>query len=125
MTQHYVGTKIVLAYESKNDNQQDGYAVTYKDGYQSWCPKQQFEDANIAIGHVGHYPEWLQRLIAEAAILDSNRSKLIAAIQANRVPVSEVDILTEQWETMTHLSVILEARVRKGKEICNSQSVRD
>jgi len=27
----------------------DGYLVTYPDGYQSWCPKEQFEKANLLV----------------------------------------------------------------------------
>lgn len=34
----------------------DGYKVVYPDGYESWCPKEQFEDANRACNGVpfGH-----------------------------------------------------------------------
>jgi hypothetical protein len=38
----YVTTKIVGAFKEKR-NGQEGYAVVYPDGYQSWCPKKQFE----------------------------------------------------------------------------------
>lgn len=38
------------------DPDTEGYLVTYPDGYQSWCPKQQFEEANrpvngMSFGH--------------------------------------------------------------------------
>ena len=47
----YIGVKIVEAWpEDKvcdGDNVSSaGYAVKYSDGFQSWCPKQQFEEAN-------------------------------------------------------------------------------
>ena len=49
----YVGVKIVDAVPEKSlvdrDNYpagSEGYLVTYRDGYQSWCPKQEFEYAN-------------------------------------------------------------------------------
>lgn len=112
MTQHYVGTKIVVAYSAIKDGV-EGYNVTYKDGYVSFCPTKQFEEANIPIGNVGHLPEWMQRLIAEQAVLQNNYRKLIDAIQNGRVPESEVQILTEQYECMVHLYVILQARIDK------------
>ena len=57
----YIGTKLVKAspltlgayneYRGwempENENPADeGYLVTYPDGYESWCPKKQFEEAN-------------------------------------------------------------------------------
>jgi len=61
----YIGVKIVDAepmtqkafrqtpYDEPDDQgeeqiETDGYAVTYPDGYKSWCPKAQFEEANRA-----------------------------------------------------------------------------
>ena len=55
----YIGVKIVEAkpmnkyefyisfkgVECKEDNA-EGYLVKYPDGYESWCPKKQFEEAN-------------------------------------------------------------------------------
>jgi hypothetical protein len=59
--QKYIGVKIVKAEpEDKmcdGDNVSTaGYKVEYENGYQSWCPKQQFEEANrpcdaMAFGH--------------------------------------------------------------------------
>lgn len=40
----YVGTKIVRAWPEEKDGK-PGYAVTYKDGYKSWSPKEAFEEA--------------------------------------------------------------------------------
>jgi hypothetical protein len=51
----YVGVKIIDAVPRKggiNDRLgnhaigEDGYAVTYPDGFKSWCPKVEFEKAN-------------------------------------------------------------------------------
>jgi len=42
MTQAYVTTKLVAAWEEERDGK-PGYAVKYPDGYQSWCPKAEFE----------------------------------------------------------------------------------
>lgn len=42
--QKYIGTKIIEAYPMDRD-EKDGYAVIYPDGYQSWSPKDVFEEA--------------------------------------------------------------------------------
>jgi len=42
-----------------------GYTVKYRDGYTSWCPKEAFEDANLAIGHVGQYTYDQQLVVAD------------------------------------------------------------
>lgn len=49
MTQHYIGTKQVLAWPAEKDGVA-GYGITYPDGYQSWSPKKQFESAYLAMG---------------------------------------------------------------------------
>jgi len=45
----YIGTKLNHAWPEEL-NEKPGYAVVYKDGYQSWCPKIVFEQANICLG---------------------------------------------------------------------------
>ena len=50
MTQHYIGSKQITAWESEKDGQ-PGYAVKYPDGYTSWSPKEVFESAYLAQGH--------------------------------------------------------------------------
>lgn len=46
MTRSYIGTKIVAAWPSPNsETGEQGYAVKYPDGYQSWSPKDTFEHA--------------------------------------------------------------------------------
>lgn len=52
MTQHYIGTKQIVAWEQEKDGQ-PGYAVKYPDGYISWSPKGVFEAAYLAQGHDG------------------------------------------------------------------------
>lgn len=44
-----------------------GYAVKYYDGYISWCPKEKFEEANLAIGHVGQFTYDQQLIMADMA----------------------------------------------------------
>lgn len=53
MMRTYIGVKIVEAEAAlcpkddfKSKIGDPGYKVQYKDGYASWCPKKQFEDAN-------------------------------------------------------------------------------
>ncbi len=40
----YIGTKLIKAYRDDRDGKA-GYAVTYPDGYESWSPKEVFEEA--------------------------------------------------------------------------------
>lgn len=49
MTQHYIGTKQVVAWEQERDGQ-PGYAIRYPDGYVSWSPKETFEKAYLPMG---------------------------------------------------------------------------
>lgn len=44
MKKQYVGLKTVLAWPETKDGK-EGYAVQYLDGYQSWSPKEVFEEA--------------------------------------------------------------------------------
>lgn len=50
MSQFYIGSKQILAWEREN-NGQPGYGVQYPDGYTSWSPKAVFEAAYLAQGH--------------------------------------------------------------------------
>ena len=50
MTQRYIGTKQVQAWEQDKDGK-PGYAVKYPDGYTSWSPKDTFEAAYLPQGH--------------------------------------------------------------------------
>jgi hypothetical protein len=49
MTQHYIGTKQIVAWEQDKDGE-PGYAVKYPDGYVSWSPKATFESAYLPQG---------------------------------------------------------------------------
>jgi hypothetical protein len=40
----YIGTKIIQAEPAEKDGQ-PGYRVRYRDGYESWSPKAEFEHA--------------------------------------------------------------------------------
>lgn len=75
MTQHYVGTKIIEAWPAQKDGA-DGYSVKYADGYISWSPKDVFEVAYIALGHIAHLPPHVQRMVGELVQLYDKISKL-------------------------------------------------
>jgi hypothetical protein len=75
MTQQYVGTKIVTAWESEKDGQL-GYGVKYADGYTSWSPKSAFDEAYLALGNIEGLPPHQQRVIAEKVELDNRIEKL-------------------------------------------------
>lgn len=47
----FIGTKIISAEPCAKDGQ-DGYTVVYKDGYNSWSPKEAFEEAYSAIDEI-------------------------------------------------------------------------
>jgi len=41
----YIGVKIIKAYPEANGDGVPGYHVTYPDGYESWSPKNVFDNA--------------------------------------------------------------------------------
>ena len=115
MTQNYVGTKIVLAWMQEKDGV-EGYAVKYADGYTSWSPKETFEEANIALGNIEHLPAFQQRLVAEAAQLDTNIAKLKAFLYtpespSANLPEIELQDLTTQLTAMVAYSKVLHRRL--------------
>lgn len=75
MTQRYVGSKIIEAWPAQKDSV-EGYSVKYADGYISWSPKEVFEAAYIPLGHIGHLPPHVQRMVGELQQLDDKISKL-------------------------------------------------
>lgn len=44
-TKAYIGAKIIRAFRSSHADGRDGYTVIYPDGYESWSPKETFENA--------------------------------------------------------------------------------
>lgn len=58
-SQAYVAVKIVRAIESYR-NDELGYTVFYNSGYKSWCPKEEFEKYNLAIGDYDKIKECLE-----------------------------------------------------------------
>ncbi len=75
MTQHYIGSKIIEAWPAQKEGA-DGYSVKYSDGYISWSPKDVFDAAYIPLGHIGHLPPHVQRMVGELEQLNDKISKL-------------------------------------------------
>lgn len=110
MTQHYVGTKIIEAWPAQKDGA-DGYSVKYADGYISWSPKETFEAAYLPMGHVGHLPPHVQRMVAEQTELDDRIAKLNAFLTTERYAgLSEDernDLLTQAKCMIAYWNVLL------------------
>jgi hypothetical protein len=113
MTQEYIGTKQVTAWEQEKDGQ-PGYAVKYADGYVSWSPKDVFEQAYIAIGHVSHLPAHQRRVIGERAQLADKLKKLEDFSVSERFAALDP---AEQWrlghqaQIMGEYLSVLDARI--------------
>lgn len=114
MTQHYVGTKIVTAWPQEK-NGSAGYAVKYEDGYTSWSPKEIFEEAYKAIGHVGQFQPHEQRLFGEYTTIDNNYEKLKAFIAGkvfHALSEDEQELLNQQLHLLEGLRDVLAARTQ-------------
>lgn len=113
MTQEYIGTKQVTAWEQEKDGQ-PGYAVKYADGYVSWSPKDVFEQAYMAIGHVAHLPAHQQRVIGERVQRAAELRRLSDFIGSERYdslnPI-ERSRLNHQACVMEELVAVLDARI--------------
>lgn len=124
----YVGTKLVkglamsrLAYNQyrgwalpADENGADaGYLVEYMDGgepnhpghdgYISWSPAEQFENANIDLGDIDHLPPHEQRVVAEHAQLADRLAKLRAFLKTplfESLPVQIRQLRQVQAEAM-------------------------
>lgn len=115
MTQHYVGTKIIVAWAAEKDGQ-PGYGVKYADGYTSWSPAAAFEEAYLAIGHVGHLPPHEQRMAAELAGLNDKLSKLCVFLESEKFATLDEDakdLLKAQANGMRVYANALTARVER------------
>jgi len=119
----YIGVKIVEAWpEDKvcdGDNVSSaGYAVKYSDGFQSWCPKQQFEEANrpcdaMTFGHALEamkqgqkvkLPSWADDVFISVQTPDEN-SKMTAPYlyvtsRFGCVPWKEtmIELFSDDWQ---------------------------
>lgn len=112
MTQHYIGTKQIMAWPKEKDGK-PGYAVKYPDGYVSWSPQDVFEAAYLPMGHVDHLQPHQQRVVAEKVQLDDKLAKLTAFMQGETfkaLPEDEQDRLLRQSIAMRDYSAVLDER---------------
>lgn len=144
MTQHFFGTKIISAApmtraeyndyrgwaQPDNENGADeGYLVEYLDGgkgndsrhkgYISWSPQGVFEAAYLPLGHIGHLPAHVQRMVAELAELDDRHGKLAAFLKTSAfLGLSEADRndLSQQFLHMADYGNVLRKRVDRATE---------
>lgn len=117
MTQHYVGTKIVQAWEADKDGV-PGYGVKYADGYTSWSPQEAFEEAYLPLGVLDSAPPHVARMVAEEAVLTDRLKKLSRFVDSERFSgLEEVDqeLLRKQHGAMRLYAKILNARVERAQ----------
>ena len=136
---HYIGTKIVVAVamtraaflqyidraiDPNTNGADEGYLVEYTDGgtpnhpahkgFISWCPKAQFEAANLAIGDVSHLQPHQQRVVAECEQLADRVQKLEAFLATPLyagLPERERQLLKMQADAMVVYLGIINTRV--------------
>lgn len=125
----YIGTKTVLAKlvtvkeaekalgkkidMSKHEKDTEGYLVEYADGYQSFSPKEVFEEAYKPA------ETFIDRLHVELSELKEKASKLAAFIDSdkfNTLVIDEQEMLKEQLSHMNAYAAILEHRIGLHKE---------
>ncbi len=134
----YIGTKLVKAVRMTrseyneyrgwslpaNENPKDeGYLVEYQDGgkpnderhkgYISWCPEEQFENANIPYDTFG-LEGFQERIIAEKAQLDNSILVLKGAIETNKfyIKPEKMSLMVRQLNLMQDLSFVLDQRIK-------------
>lgn len=118
MTQHYVGTKIVVAWAQAGKDGAPGYAIKYPDGYMSWSPKEVFEEAYIALGHLDQYMPHEQRVFAEHIELNARTSRLSNFIMTEgsafySLPDEDRSLLEQQCVLMEELLVVTGKQVER------------
>jgi len=119
--ERYIGTKIIEAEpmsRSRGDKAEDGYKVRYPDGYESWSPKDVFEEAyrkasgvsfglaleSMKKGKGARLPKWSEDVIIRAQFPDEH-SKMTAPYlyvesRFGRVPWKEtmIELFSDEWE---------------------------
>lgn len=76
MTQHYIGSKQVLAWPADGaDGKGPGYGVGYPDGYQSWSPKEVFERHYLPMGE-GANPTTISQTMVDSFIAKLQDQKI-------------------------------------------------
>lgn len=94
MTQYFIGTKQIEAWEESNGEALPGYAVKYKDGYTSWSPKDVFERAYIPMGvhNDGNKitKEMIDNFVLKKLVLSlGNKTTVVVATLGNGYEITE------------------------------------
>lgn len=125
----FIGTKIIQAEpmalgnfrfsqgkpigEEEHPTQQ-GYRVVYPDGYVSWSPTAQFEEAYLKVPNTEGKAPWLVRLLGEEAQLTDRMNKLTAFLAAEdvvRIQDDEHRDLMTQLQFMAQYRLVLRSRI--------------
>ena len=87
----YVGVKCVEAEPRKNLDGRDGYAVIYPDGYESWSPKEVFENAYIQVGDDNSIKEYnVNEFIKDYDVMQwGDKTTIVNATLANGFIITE------------------------------------
>ena len=115
---YYIGTKIIQAELQEKDGK-EGYKVRYLDGYDSWSPKDTFEEAYSVFGSEMTFAEALFLLrqapdsVAHRKVWNGTQTITIGKIEGTDVlvlhkygeneqmfinfTVGNVDLLAEDW----------------------------
>lgn len=136
----YIGTKMVQAVPMTRQEYNDfrgwqlpadengtdaGYMVIYPDsnpntphyqGYVSWSPKKQFEDAYLSLGEIDHLPTFQQRVIGELTQLKDNLKKLkrfFSTPEFLKLGFLERGKMEEQHRLMSFYKDVLNWRVKR------------
>lgn len=109
MTQYYIGCKQVSAWKQPKDGQ-EGYGVTYPDGYQSWSPKDVFERAYLPMG-----------------ITTPSEPNQEATVNSNTVTETMVRDFIKEYHvsTLGEKTTVVRATLANGFEIVESSSCVD
>lgn len=94
----------------------EGYHVVYSDGYQSWSPKQQFEEAYLELPGIENLAPHQTRVVAEKVALDAKIVKLSTFIAERgdvflSLDVAEQTRLVMQHTVMSQYSQLLGQRI--------------
>lgn len=102
MTQEYIGTQQVTAWEQEKDGQA-GYSVKSADGNIVWMAKEAFEAIFVGLGHITALPPHQQRVLGERAQLAIKLTALKGFTQApmfKSLPEAEQSRLLIQVDAM-------------------------
>lgn len=98
---------------SKEEQDNPGYHVKYKDGYESWTPAEPFEEAYQCS------ETYIDRMLIEATDLNLKAAKLGNFIDSEKhewLSTQKKNLLQAQYAAMVSYSTILSERIRVEQE---------